>query len=148
MSLFTVFLHVFVVLVVIGPVIVTIGATPRLIRGGSDKLGALRWVHRTTALYGWGWLLVIVTGLLAGGTSAEHKLSEFWISLSSALFFTAFVLLVVVMRWQRTAIHRIDKGEDATSYAGKIAAFGGIASLLVLVVLGLMIWKPGAPAGS
>ena len=131
-------------LVLIGPVLVTVGATPRLIRGGADKLGALRWVHRTTTIYGWAWLAVIATGFFAGATSKDHKLDEFWISLSSALFFTALVLLVVVMRWQRTAIHRIDKGEDATSYAGKIAAFGGISSLLVVVVLGLMVWKPGS----
>ena len=144
MSNFAVFLHVFSVVVVIGPVLVTVGATPRLIRGGSDKLGALRWVHRTTTIYGWAWLVVMATGLLAGGVSDDHKLDEFWISLSSALFFTAFVLLVVVIRWQRAAIHRIDKGEDATAYAGKIAAFGGISSLLVIVVLGLMVWKPGS----
>jgi len=146
MSDFTVFLHVLVVLVVIGPVLMAVGATPRLIRGGSDKLQSLRWVHRTTTIYGWGWLLVFVTGMAAGATSKDHKLSEFWISLSAALLFVAFVLLVVVMKWQRDAISRIDKGTDATPLAGKLAAFGGIASLLIVVILGLMIWKPGAPA--
>lgn len=144
MSNFAVFVHVLSVLVVIGPVLVSVGATPPLIRGGADKLGALRWLHRTTTIYGWAWLAVFATGMFAGATSTDHKLDEFWISLSAALFFTAFVLLVVVMRWQRTAISRLDKDEDATPYAGKIAAFGGIASLLVLVVLGLMVWKPGS----
>ncbi len=145
MSDLTIFLHVLVALVVIGPVLVTIGATPRLIRGGSDKLPALRWVHRTTTIYGWGWLLVFVTGMVAGATSKDHKLSEFWVSLSTALLFVAFVLLLVVVKWQRDAIRRIDKGDDATPFAAKIGAFGGIASLLVVVVLGLMIWKPGSP---
>ena len=144
MSNFAVFLHILAVTVLIGPVLVTVAATPRLIRGGSDKLQSLRWLHRTTTIYGWAWLLVFATGMLAGATNKEHKLDEFWISLSAALFFTALVLVVVVMRWQRSAIQRIDKGEDATPYAGKIAAFGGIASLLVVGILGLMVWKPGS----
>ncbi|MCU1678171.1 MAG: hypothetical protein JWM93_2929 [Frankiales bacterium] len=146
MSELTVFLHVLVVLVVVGPVLVAVGATPQLIRGAGDKLAALRWAHRTTTVYGWGWLLILVTGMVAGATSKDHELDEFWISLSAALLFVAFVLVVVVMRWQRGAITHIDRGDDASSYAGKIAAFGGIASLLIVGILALMIWKPGAPA--
>ncbi|MDQ1703227.1 MAG: putative integral rane protein [Frankiaceae bacterium] len=144
MSDFTLFVHVLVVLVVIGPVLMSVGATPRLIRGGSDKLQSLRWVHRTSTIYGWGWLLIFVTGIAAGASSEDHKLDEFWISLSAALLFVAFVLLLVVIKWQRDAIARIDRGDDALPFAGKIAAFGGIASLLVVAILGLMVWKPGS----
>lgn len=143
MHTFFVFLHILAAIVFVGPVIVIASATPRLIRKGDERLGALRWAHRTTKIYAWGSLLVFATGLVAGLTDDDVDLGAFWLSASMALFFVAWVLMLYVARQQDGAIERIEKGDSPATYAQRIGAMGGIASLLWIGVLALMIWQPG-----
>lgn len=144
MDKLSVFLHVVVALVFVGPVITFVSASPRAIRKGMERLPTVRFLHRNTKIYGWASLLIVLTGGFAGGVSKRHEMDELWISLSIALYIVVFVLLLIVMRLQDTAIERIEEGQTAVPQAAKIGMFGGIAGSLVIVILALMIWKPGA----
>jgi uncharacterized membrane protein len=82
------------------------------------------------------------------------KFSQAWISLSFLLYIVLLVLLIVV---QAPATRRMValQGEgaggstaEAEALNKKLAMVSGIINLLWIVTLFLMVFKPGAPAGS
>jgi uncharacterized membrane protein len=50
----------------------------------------------------------------------------------------------VVVPDQRKAIAALEAGESADVQRGRIVAISSIVALLWLVVLALMVWRPGA----
>jgi uncharacterized membrane protein len=142
---FVTFLHVAAAIVLIGPLVVVTMASPRAIRSGDAGLAVLRWLHRTTRVYG---LLSIVVFLLGLWLVPVAKVGwgEFWLSSSMTLYVVALALLFgLVERDQRTAIRHLEAGESSDVKAGRIAGVAGAVSLIWVVIVLLMVWRPGQP---
>lgn len=96
-------LHIGFAIFTLGPVAVAIMATPRYIR--KRDLAVLRYLYRTTRIFGVLTVGVFLFGLLLG----RHDFSQAWFTAAMTLFIVAAVLLVIVMLDQRKAIAAIDK---------------------------------------
>jgi hypothetical protein len=125
-------LHVAFVVFTIGPVTIGVLASPRYIR--VRNVGVLRYLLRTTRIFGVGSLGVLVFGIVAA--QELHKLSSVWVTVSMTLFVVALVLLVVIMRDQRRAVVALEAAHenealiaasDTASPAAPEGADGGAA---------------------
>lgn len=94
-----IWLHVAFVVFAIGPVTIAALASPRYIR--RRNVGVLRYLLRTTRIFGFASLGVLIFGIVAA--QQLHKLSSAWVSASMTLYVVALVLLVLIMRDQRRA---------------------------------------------
>lgn len=103
-------LHIAAAVFTIGPGTAAIMSTPRFIRNRNAVV--VGYLLRTTRIYSFGTLLVLVFGLILTGMT--HKFSQWWVSASLTLFVVAFVLLVFIMRDQRRALSALDAAEGAT----------------------------------
>ncbi|ABK53667.1 conserved hypothetical protein [Acidothermus cellulolyticus 11B] len=130
--------HVATAIFLLGPLTVATSTTPRYIRAGD--VAVLRYLNRTTRLFGWGSLLVGVFGAALG----RDELSKPWLTASFTLFIVALILLLVVVEPdQRRAINALDNGQSAEVYRGRIVALSASAALIWLIILVLMVWQPG-----
>ncbi|GAA4213151.1 hypothetical protein OG320_08690 [Microbispora sp. NBC_01189] len=130
-------LHIGFAIFALGPLTAVTSVTPRYIR--ARDLGVLRYLHRSTRLFGLLTIGVFLFGLLLG----RSALGAPYLSVSMTLFVVAAVLLVIVERDQRTAIEALSTEspeDDAKVQTGRIAALGGISALIWLVILFLMVF--------
>ena len=135
------FLHILAAIVTLGPLTVATAATPRALRGGAESLPLAVWLHRTTRVYGLATLAVLLLGL---GLAGDRGFNRFWVAASIALYLVALgLLLAVVDRDQRTGIEAVRQGASAAVQAARVASVGGAVALIWVVVLALMVWKPG-----
>jgi Predicted integral membrane protein (DUF2269) len=113
-------LHLAAVIFTIGPGTAAIMSTPRYIRNRNPVV--VGFLFRTTRIYSFGSLLVLVFGLILTGMT--HKFSQWWISVSLTLFVVAFILLLLILRDQRRAITLLDAvpSEPALAAAGGTVA--------------------------
>lgn len=95
-------LHIGFAIFALGPVTAATMATPRHIRRGEASV--VRNLNRTTRIYG----LLTLGIFLFGALLAHGKFDQMWLSASMTLFIVAFVLLFIVERDQRKAIHKIE----------------------------------------
>jgi len=138
-------LHIAASIFLLGPLQFAISASPPLIRERREGLRALRLAQRTTRLYGAGSVTVFLLGLALIGLDDEHTFNEFWLSASMTLFVVALVLVfTIIERDQRTAITRIDGGQEAPVQAGRILATSAAVGVMWLVILALMLYRPGS----
>ena len=86
-------------------------STPRYIRRQNTVL--VGYLYRTTRIYSIAALLTLVFGAVLAGMT--HKFSQWWISVSLTLFVVAFVLLVLIMRDQRTAVTALTTADDTVA---------------------------------
>lgn len=132
-------LHVVGAVFVVGPMAILPMTGLRAIRSGhaaqATSLAKLTFILTLVSL------LVVVFGFGVMGTSdPKYQLSVTtpWILISLILYVVAAALIIFVtvpaMRRAATA--------SATSGYGAIAGSSGIASLALLVVVVLMVWKP------
>ena len=139
---FVLFLHIAAAIFLIGPVMLTSSASPRTIRDGVEGLPVLRWQQRATRVYGAASVIVLLLGLAL--VRGKYSFNEFWIAASIALFVVALGLLFgLVERDQRRAIARMAAGDPASVKAGRIAGVSAAIGVIWLVILLLMIYKPG-----
>jgi hypothetical protein len=96
-------LHIGFAIFTLGPVTAAMMATPRYIR--KRDLAVLRYLYRTTRVFGMLTVGVFLFGLLLG----RHHFNEAWFSAAMTLFIVAAGLLVLVVFDQRKAIMAIDK---------------------------------------
>lgn len=154
------FLHIGFAIFTLGPLTAATMSTPRYIR--KRNVTVVRYLHRTTQIYGIGTLGIFLFGMALAG----DDLAEAWLSVSMTLFIVALVLLLIVERDQRKAVHLLEgaaaaapapapaegtaddeeKKEKAPADVaqverGRIAAISGVVSLLWLVILVLMVWN-------
>jgi hypothetical protein len=101
-------LHVTAAVFTIGPGTAAIMSTPRYIRKRNTTV--VGYLYRTTRIYSFGALLVLVFGIIEAGL--EHLFSQWWISVSLTLFVVAFVLLILVMRDQGKALQALARAEQ------------------------------------
>jgi hypothetical protein len=104
-------LHVAFVIFTIGPVTIAALASPRYIRKRNPVV--LRYLLRTTTVFGAGSIGVLVFGIVAA--QQIHKLGSAWVTASITLFVVALVLLVLIMRDQRRAAVALEASAEQDS---------------------------------
>jgi hypothetical protein len=104
-------LHLVAAIFTIGPGTAAIMSTPRYIRRQNTVL--VGYLYRTTRIYSLAALLTLVFGAVLAGM--EHKFSQWWISVSLTLFVVAFVLLMLIIRDQRTALTALTTADDTVA---------------------------------
>jgi hypothetical protein len=108
-----IWLHVAFVIFTIGPVTIAILSTPRYIR--TRNVAVLRYMLRTTRIFGTASLGVLAFGIAAG--QALHELSAPWITTAMTLFVVSLVLLVLIMRDQRRAVVALETASEHEALA-------------------------------
>jgi hypothetical protein len=116
-----IWLHVAFVIFTIGPVTIAILSSPRYIR--TRNVAVLRYMLRTTRIFGFASLGVLAFGIAAG--QALRKLSAPWITTAMTLFVVAFVLLVLIMRDQRRAVVALETASETEALATANSAPAG-----------------------
>ncbi|MEU9844855.1 hypothetical protein AB0C69_37225 [Actinomadura sp. NPDC048032] len=95
-------LHIGFAIFTLGPLTAATMSTPRYIR--KRNVTVVRYLHRTTQIYGIGTLGIFLIGL----GLAKGDLAEVWLTVSMTLFVVALVLLLIVERDQRKAVHLLE----------------------------------------
>ena len=113
-----IWLHVAFVIFAIGPVTIAVLASPRYIR--VRNVGVLRYLLRTTRIFGVASLGVLIFGIVAA--QQLHKLGSAWVSASMTLFVVALVLLVVIMRDQRRAVVALEAAHENEALSAAASA--------------------------
>src|SRR6516164_8093422 len=103
-----IWLHVAFVIFSIGPVAIAILSTPRYIK--TRNVAVLRYMLRTTRIFGTASLGVLVLGIVAA--QSLHKLESSWITTAMTLFVVSLVLLVLIMRDQRRAVVALETASE------------------------------------
>ena len=118
-------LHVTAAVFTIGPGTAAIMSTPRYIRKRNPVV--VGYLFRSTRIYSFAALLTLVFGLIL--TAMTHKFSQWWISVSLTLFVVAFVLLILIIRDQRTALTALTTADDTVAAGrGDVAPSAEVSS--------------------
>ncbi len=104
-------LHLVAAIFTLGPGTAAIMSTPRYIRRQNAVL--VGYLYRTTRIYSIAALLTLIFGAVLAGMT--HKFSQWWISVSLTLFVVAFVLLMLIIRDQRTALTALTTADDTVA---------------------------------
>lgn len=96
-------LHIGFAIFALGPVTIAVLSTPRYIRGRNPVI--VGYLLRTTRIYTLISLGVLVFGLVSA--QQRNVFSKPWLTISMTLFVVALVLLVIIMRDQRRAVHAL-----------------------------------------
>jgi hypothetical protein len=119
-------LHLVAAVFTIGPGTAAVMSTPRYIRRQNTVL--VGYLYRTTRIYSIAALLTLIFGAVLAGMT--HKFSQWWISVSLTLFVVAFVLLMLIIRDQRTALTALTTADDTVAAGrGDVAPSAEVASL-------------------
>jgi hypothetical protein len=118
-------LHLVAAIFTIGPGTAAIMSTPRYIRRQNTVL--VGYLYRTTRIYSIAALLTLIFGAVLAGMT--HKFSQWWISVSLTLFVVAFVLLMLIIRDQRTALTALTTADDTVAAGrGEVAPSAEVVS--------------------
>src|ERR1700722_4967590 len=104
-------LHLTAAIFTIGPGPAGLMSTPRFVSRTNTVL--VGFLYRTTRIYSIAALLTLIFGAVLAGMT--HKFSQWWISVSLTLFVVAFVLLMLIIRDQRTALTALTTADDAVA---------------------------------
>ncbi|QDZ16373.1 DUF2269 family protein [Humibacter ginsenosidimutans] len=151
-------LHVVAAVFIVGPMAILPMTAMRAIRAGSPS--QVRTLAKSTNIFSLLSLLVVILGFGAMGTADPKyhtSITDTWIWLAIVFYVIALALtLFVVVPAMRRAADAIEgeeavEAEDPAAKAapaaksggyGAIAGTSGIASLLLVAVVVLMVWKP------
>jgi uncharacterized membrane protein len=147
------FLHVFGVVLFVGNIITAAFWKTRADRSGD--LATVAFAQRTVALADWAFTLPGVLLILIGGYGMAAKRpwplhGVRWLEWGQGLFWlTALIWLIVLVPTQRRLVAASEEGRKAGSLPPEFARlskrwamWGGIATLLPIIVLLLMVTKP------
>jgi uncharacterized membrane protein len=136
--------HLVGVVVLIGPLGYVTSTAGRLARE-ADVAGLTR-ALRTTRAYSFASLLVVVFGsLLVNRRPTDLSGSGGWLMAAYSLWVVAVALnLLLVAPSLRAALVDATAGKDASGHAARLGASGGLSALCWVVIVVLMIYKPGA----
>lgn len=134
--------HLLVAVFVVGPLAITAMHAPSHARAGD--LPALRRDLLTTRLYS----ALTAVGVATGAVLAADRFAtdQPWVLASYAVWFVALAAHVAVVGGAvREAVEALeaDPAADASRWAGRMAAGAGVASLAWVVLVVLMVVKPG-----
>ncbi|MFS2292834.1 MAG: hypothetical protein FWJ90_09020 [Actinomadura sp.] len=116
------FLHIGFAIFTLGPLTAATMSTPRYIRKRNAVV--VRYLNRATQIYGIASLGVFLFGLLL----AQGNLAEMWLSVSMTLFVVGLVLLLIVERDQRKAVHLLEVAAESERVASVGSPSAGSAS--------------------
>lgn len=141
-------LHILVAILTIGWLEMQSMLLPRAIRAGNA--GAVRFAAGAGEKLGPIAILVFLLGLalvIRGGEDGSD-FNDQWVSMSMLLFIVALVNgAVFIGRAEKRAAEKLEAGQQAPEEASRIAMLGGINNLILLVIVFLMVAKPGAGVG-
>ena len=95
-------LHIGFAIFTLGPITAATMASPRYIR--RRDVSIVRYLNRGTRIYGLAALGIFLFGIFL----AKGKFDKVWLSASMTLFIVAVVLLMIVERDQRKALHKLE----------------------------------------
>lgn len=139
--------HLILAVFAIGPLVHAATTAGRGVRTGDGVATAS--ASRMLRIYAYVSVLVVVAGMgLMSQKEDGHKLGEFsdtWIWLSALLWLVAvgLVLGVIVPTLDR-ATKQIAGQQSVVTLTARVAASGGVVALLFLVIIVLMVYKPGS----
>jgi len=146
-------LHLLFAIFAVGPLVHAATTASRGVKAGDAA--AVRGAARTTRVYSYASLLVVVLGFALmsqkgyGGRKTEF--SETWIWLSLVLYVIALgVAVAVLIPALESAAGAITdatpagNGAAASSLVARVAAAGGLIALLFAGIVFLMVYQPGA----
>jgi hypothetical protein len=139
--------HLVLVVFAIGPLVHAATTASRGVRHGDGLATAS--AARTLRIYAYVSVLVVVAGFgLMSQKQHGAKLAEFsdtwiWLSLLLWLLAIAIVLAVLVPTLNKVTT-RIAAQDSVVTLTARVAAAGGVVALIFLVIVVLMVYKPGS----
>lgn len=137
-------LHIAVAMVTLGPLVLFDMVVPATVRSGN--VGALRWLERRTRVLGPMTAIVALLGIILVLRDGDdpYSFSKGWISASLAIYLLMAVNgVAVIERTLGRATDRVEAGEDVSSEVRRLSLFGALNIVALLVILWLMVAKPG-----
>ncbi len=153
MSAFLLSVHVLAAILAIGPVAVTASMFPRSARlalaapDDPGKAVAVRILHRITRVYAVIGVLVPVFGLATGASIGV--LGDTWLIVSMILTAVAAAMLIAfILPGQKRVVRALGAGESVPDgIARRLGMLTGVFNLLWVIVVVLMIYRPGSTTG-
>lgn len=144
-------IHILLAVVLLGPLIVNVLLLPGVIRSGQEGLATLKWIHKLSAVLGKATVLILLLGVALVVHSDKHAANpdhytfrQAWVTVSIALFVVALINgAVFIKNTTSKAITTIEAGGDARDSANLVTVLGAANTAIVLIILVLMVWKPG-----
>ncbi|WP_261559795.1 DUF2269 domain-containing protein [Frankia tisae] len=141
-------LHILLAIFVVGPLTLVCASVPSLLRTGPRALPILRLAGRLVRGFAVASLLIVVTGagmVHQGSFGSVRSFSDSWLLGSLVLWVVACgICLAVIAPSLSHAIAEIDAGGDARRRLGSITGGAVLSSACWVVVIALMVVKPGA----
>lgn len=144
---FLLFLHIAFAILLIGGLVYGSMMLPGLARGGPENVPALRKLHQMAKVFGPSSSIVFIIGLILAITDPGgfgYSPGQLWLSLSMPLFIVAAVIgSVPEARTTEAAIAKLERGESAEAEAKRLSLLSALNILILLVIVWLMVAKPG-----
>lgn len=150
MNKFFLIVHILAVVLCVGPITVAASMFPplakKMLTAETPEAGGLQVLARITQVYGWASLAVPVFGFALAGSM--HVMGEAWLIISIVLTLAAALVLAYLVAPAQSAVLAVAGGsaeerKGVLSKAKLLSMTSGIFGLLWLVVLVLMVVKPG-----
>lgn len=154
MNKFFLIVHILAAILCVGPVTVAASMFPpiarRMLTAETPDAGGLDVLHRITRLYAWVSLAVPLFGFALAGSM--HVMGEAWLISSIVLTLAAALVLAFLVVPAQSAVLAVAGGtpearSGVLSKAKLLSMTSGIFALLWLIVLVLMVVKPGHHRG-
>ncbi len=140
-------LHIATAILVLGPLLAYDLVTPVLVGRGRSSVPTLRFVQSLTRALGPGVGVVFLLGVALVLRSGEDDISfaDPWVSTSMLLLvLIALNGTFVLGGLARRAIDKLETGGDAAAERGRLWLFGSLNNVLAVLIVYLMVAKPGA----
>jgi hypothetical protein len=139
------FLHIAAAIIIVGGISFLGMIVPGMVRGGREYLPALRRLSSLGRVFGPSSGIVFLLGIVLVIRDKAIDFSDSWVGISMVLFIIASALGGgPTAKTLETAISKIEEGHPADAEASRLGMLGGINVLIVLVIVYLMVAKPGA----
>ncbi|WP_350276275.1 hypothetical protein [Kribbella sp. HUAS MG21] len=154
MNKFFLTVHILAAILCVGPVTVAASMFPplarRMLAAETPQPGGLDVLHRITRVYAWASLAVPVFGFAVAG--GMQVMDEAWLIVSIVLTLAAALVLAFLVVPAQSAVLAVAGGTAEArggllSKAKLLSMTSGIFGLLWLIVLVLMVVKPGHTRG-
>ncbi|WP_020076372.1 DUF2269 family protein [Cryocola sp. 340MFSha3.1] len=157
MSAFLLSVHVLAAILTVGPVAIAASMFPRYARvalaspGDTKSVSVVNLLHRITRVYAVIGVLVPVFGLATAASIGV--LGDTWLIISMILTALAAALLIAfILPAQTRVVRAVDSPQDddsaaPSSTARRLGMLTGVFNLLWLIVVVLMIYRPGSTTG-
>ena len=139
--------HLVLVVFTIGPLVHAATTASRGIRRGDGV--ATGSAARTLRIYAYVSVLVVIAGFgLMSQKRHDEKIADFadtWIWLSLLLWLLAMAIVLGLLVPTLTKVTKeIEAENSVVTLTGRVAGAGGVVALIFLVVVVLMVYKPGS----